>query len=249
MDERSPEGTPGSFINHPCASEELHLKPHIGKKEDAPEWLVDNQFIFHGYRIGFYRVKDVLKSLFMWHNETTNIWSHLAGVILFIILILYIIFCVGGMEFTRPLDTVIDKFDSINFKISKIEEKIARPYVHSEVHQRLLSNTSAQEYFNISVNLWIKGVELENPYYFDVPQGTDVLASDGNSTSPVYQTRASLEAQLYDTSLDCLLLLIQKFTLGKLFSFLSNFFSRKITLRKQQRRLVYDVQEHSASSQ
>lgn len=68
-----------------------HVSPHIGTIEEVPEWLVDNHYILTGYRVGFHKVKDVLRSLFMLHNETTNIWSHLLGVCLFIFLILYII--------------------------------------------------------------------------------------------------------------------------------------------------------------
>lgn len=68
------------------------VERHIGGVEEAPEWLIDNHFILTGYRLGFSKVKDVLRSLFMIHNETTNIWSHLSGVLLFIMLMTYIIF-------------------------------------------------------------------------------------------------------------------------------------------------------------
>jgi hypothetical protein len=38
----------------------------------------DNNFIRKGYRIG-YSTRDVLVSVFTWHNETGNIHSHLIG--------------------------------------------------------------------------------------------------------------------------------------------------------------------------
>lgn len=72
--------------------DQSEVELHIGGIEEAPEWLIDNHFVLTGYRLGFSKVKDVLRSLFMIHNETTNIWSHLSGVLLFIMLMTYIIF-------------------------------------------------------------------------------------------------------------------------------------------------------------
>ena len=67
-------------------------KPMIVHQDHAPEWLVDNKYILYGYRVDFSRKRDLLKSLFMKHNELLNIWTHLIGGIIFIILIFYIIF-------------------------------------------------------------------------------------------------------------------------------------------------------------
>ena len=57
--------------------------------------MIDNEFLVRGYRIGFNTIKDVLRSLFMWHNESVNVWSHLGGVLLFIILIVYTFTYIG----------------------------------------------------------------------------------------------------------------------------------------------------------
>lgn len=43
--------------------------------------MKDNHHIETGYRIGF-KTKQVFKSLFMIHNETVNIWTHLLGAII-----------------------------------------------------------------------------------------------------------------------------------------------------------------------
>jgi predicted membrane channel-forming protein YqfA (hemolysin III family) len=51
--------------------------------------LKDNEFIKHGYRINFDSTIKVAKSLFMLHNESVNIWSHLIGSMLVILLVLY----------------------------------------------------------------------------------------------------------------------------------------------------------------
>ena len=47
-------------------------KPMIVHQEHAPEWLVDNKYILHGYRVDFNRKRDLVWSLFMKHNELLN---------------------------------------------------------------------------------------------------------------------------------------------------------------------------------
>jgi uncharacterized coiled-coil DUF342 family protein len=37
----------------------------IGTIEEVEEWLIDNQFILTGYRIGYHKFKDVIKTLFI----------------------------------------------------------------------------------------------------------------------------------------------------------------------------------------
>ena len=58
----------------------------------APEWLVDNEYILHGYRVDFSRGRDLFKSLLMRHNELLNIWTHLIGGLIFIALVVYVAF-------------------------------------------------------------------------------------------------------------------------------------------------------------
>lgn len=70
-------------------SEECINNIIIGRITEAPEHHRDNEFIHSGYRINFNSSKHVLKSLFMIHNESVNIWSHLLGAGLIIILVAY----------------------------------------------------------------------------------------------------------------------------------------------------------------
>ena len=63
--------------------------------------LRDNEYILTGYRCGYQGVfgnNGVLKTLFIWHNETVNVWSHLIGVIIFVILALAIGFGMPNMS-------------------------------------------------------------------------------------------------------------------------------------------------------
>ena len=61
----------------------------VGKYSDAPEYLKDNEYIKNGYLINCHSLKLVLRSLFVCSNETINIWSHLVGCIIAILLILF----------------------------------------------------------------------------------------------------------------------------------------------------------------
>ena len=51
-------------------------------KTDAPLYAIHNKYILSGYRTRN-TFKDALRSVFKKHNETTNIWTHLIGMIFF----------------------------------------------------------------------------------------------------------------------------------------------------------------------
>ncbi|KAF2310588.1 hypothetical protein GH714_015051 [Hevea brasiliensis] len=49
---------------------------------ELPEYMKDNEFILRYYRVNW-PLKEALFSIFRWHNETLNIWTHLLGFLLF----------------------------------------------------------------------------------------------------------------------------------------------------------------------
>ena len=51
--------------------------------DDVPEYLKDNINILSGYRREL-NLKRAILTIFMWHNETLNIWSHILSSLLFI---------------------------------------------------------------------------------------------------------------------------------------------------------------------
>lgn len=61
----------------------------LGYYEDAPIQTQQNVDIKTGYRLNCNTLYKATKSLFMLHNESVNVWSHLFGAIFFIFLILY----------------------------------------------------------------------------------------------------------------------------------------------------------------
>ena len=66
-------------------------KSFIGTLEELPLSMVDNEYIKTGYRLNFFGFKDVLATMFMWHNETVNVWSHFLGKVGYFVLLVVIL--------------------------------------------------------------------------------------------------------------------------------------------------------------
>ena len=102
------------FKKHSRAQEiKESMEALIGSIKQAPKWILDNDDIHRGYRIGFNTTCDILKSLFMLHNESVNVWSHLFGVILFLIFICYTAITLGpklNAEFNLK---IMDHFNTL----------------------------------------------------------------------------------------------------------------------------------------
>lgn len=82
--------------------EKPQKKVHVGelKNVEGHDFLRDNEYIISGYRINFSSTRRILRryfsfSLFMVHNESVNVWSHLLGMLLFLSLMLYVIVMLG----------------------------------------------------------------------------------------------------------------------------------------------------------
>ena len=65
---------------------------------EVPKYQQDNEYIRKGYLKNCDSIKKVFKSLFMIHNETVNIWSHLLGAILINCLIIYTAFFITNYK-------------------------------------------------------------------------------------------------------------------------------------------------------
>ncbi|XP_064595115.1 progestin and adipoQ receptor family member 3-like [Liolophura sinensis] len=75
----------------PCDSGMCHTVQGdipLYKYSEVPHFLQGNPYVVHGYRV-LLPFNLCVKSLFIWSNETLNIWSHLAGLFIFIYLLLY----------------------------------------------------------------------------------------------------------------------------------------------------------------
>jgi adiponectin receptor len=61
--------------------------------------MKDNSHITHGYRINFNTPREILRSLFMVHNESVNIWSHFVPALLLIAVMVYMVAFVDTASF------------------------------------------------------------------------------------------------------------------------------------------------------
>ena len=71
-------------------SKNLNNKIIVGKYSEAPDYLKDNEYIKEGYLINCNSFDKVFRSILVCSNETINIWSHLSGCIISILLIIFI---------------------------------------------------------------------------------------------------------------------------------------------------------------
>lgn len=79
-------------------------KPHIGGIEELDPEDIFNKNIITGYRINYSTWRAILLSIFEWHNETINIWTHLVGFIIYMVVLLVIGFSQIGEDIS-PSDT------------------------------------------------------------------------------------------------------------------------------------------------
>lgn len=56
-----------------------------------PDWLKDNEYLRYGHRPQLNSYLACFKSIFRLHTETGNIWTHLLGCVLFIIIAVYLL--------------------------------------------------------------------------------------------------------------------------------------------------------------
>ena len=64
------------------------LKAFVGGSDEVTEYAIDNEYIVRGYRINHNTNGRSIKSIFVCHNETVNIWSHGLGVVFFLIILI-----------------------------------------------------------------------------------------------------------------------------------------------------------------
>ena len=91
-------------------------KVRVGKYADAPSYLKDNELIKTGYLLNCHSVKLVLRSLFVFSNESINVWSHLIGAFIAIIFIFFTYFFVGK-PLIKELST--KDFEELKFQVNE----------------------------------------------------------------------------------------------------------------------------------
>ena len=75
-------------------------KPHVGVIDEIAPENVWNKYIVTGYRINFVTWRQIIRSLFLWHNETMNIWTHMVGFFVYTVVLCVVGFSQIGEEHT-----------------------------------------------------------------------------------------------------------------------------------------------------
>ncbi|VAI81114.1 unnamed protein product [Triticum turgidum subsp. durum] len=84
--------------------------------EELPEYMKENEFILNHYRSEWPLLHAFL-SVFSWHNETINIWTHLLGFFLFLGLTLW--------HLAQYFPQVAHLIGHLSWPISKVAENVS----------------------------------------------------------------------------------------------------------------------------
>ncbi|CDW83122.1 adiponectin receptor protein [Stylonychia lemnae] len=153
-----------------------HLQAFIGHIKKAPHYIVDNEYIQRGYRINFNSKSSLCKSLFMLHNESVNVWSHLIGVGCFIGLLIY------TLIYLSPLASYFSISSSVPDRESMIDQGRMQVNLHSDLSSIEDFETLCDKFLNITVNtqsisaldsfeLWAKAWRYEIDYHSNIQTG------------------------------------------------------------------------------
>eukprot|EP00347_Sterkiella_histriomuscorum_P020952 403335825 len=191
----------------------IKLKAFIGHIKKAPNFIVDNEYIQRGYRINFNSKKRICKSLFMCHNETVNVWSHLIGVGCFIGLLIYTIitlsplasyFSISGSDPEREISVNQASFIIPHSDIGKYDnfEDLCSKFLNISINTQQIDEASA---FNLWGKAWTNELDYESSYIdsvFGLVNGLPVQIKDqinvyiGNLTPQDSERSESTKAKI-----------------------------------------------------
>ncbi len=120
--------------------------------EQAPDFQKDNEYIKSGYLINCNSPKKITKSLFILHNESINIWTHLLGVILVIIFIVYTsIFITSYKTQIMNIKYNFEKIKSFGKYFQEVDKKLKDLKIQFDKKFNLTDFTYFIEKFNSSI--------------------------------------------------------------------------------------------------
>ncbi|BAF20094.2 heptahelical transmembrane protein ADIPOR1 [Oryza sativa Japonica Group] len=96
--------------------EEKRKECRLVSYHELPDYMKENEFILDYYR-SEWPILNALLSLFSWHNETINIWTHLLGFVLF--------FGLTVLHLGQYFPQVADLIGHLSWPISKVAENVS----------------------------------------------------------------------------------------------------------------------------
>ena len=132
-------------MNASFEEDTLIKESKIGEINEDHQFLKDNEFIHSGYRLYFNTSRKIFKSLFLWHNESVNVWSHLLGFLLFTSMLVY---CIAFLNLSHEISLFSpDTIEFIGEYINSAKETV-------EVITEDLKNSFDSDTFN-----WVTPLE------------------------------------------------------------------------------------------
>mmetsp|Transcript_26001 Transcript_26001/g.46012 ORF Transcript_26001/g.46012 Transcript_26001/m.46012 type:complete len:377 (-) Transcript_26001:6656-7786(-) len=153
------------------------MAARIGDAHSAPAYCRDNEYIKTGYRINFSTSKRIFSSLFMVHNESVNVWTHLLGVMLFLFLLWHSLLMLGYHPQTPELSQAFNQtrlqewrdFLDEKIEISKVK------FSEFEASALQYSHDFEQKVEDWYIELQTEAIEYSNSLKNDTYQKIQVL--------------------------------------------------------------------------
>jgi len=162
---------------------DTNAKPYLTNIHELPkdhEFTLYNKYIINGYRVNFNTPGKIFKSIFMCHNESFNVWSHLSGVIFALVLMVLIFFTLTKFD----LIYYFSKYSGIIYTQHEIGADGKITYNNNEIQNPL--NKYNYKYTNqtekniilinrYSSNMRIKDQENTNRNFDNINKSIDLL--------------------------------------------------------------------------
>eukprot|EP00347_Sterkiella_histriomuscorum_P011423 403372512 len=134
----------------------------IGSFDQAAEFQKD-KWIKRGYRVNFQNKRSLIKTFFMLHNETVNIWTHAIGMttFLFIIVHTYLTYAPPGLHL-RFSGQDIDQ-NSTNLKSQQGQQYLDSWVTNPETHLNSYKSQIAERLDSVSQTLDLAEYLKESP--------------------------------------------------------------------------------------
>ena len=111
---------------------------------EAPEFMRDNGYIKTGYLVNCDSITKAVKSVFILHNESVNVWSHMLGAFFVVVLIIYTAICIGSYKtsiINRFNESYYPRYENLRKDLKEMTQQYFKDKV-SEIIKNFTEKTS-----------------------------------------------------------------------------------------------------------